>query len=86
MKIQLFTAVAAVAAGWISFAPADYPAADDKPIVEVVEQLEQQGYGPFSELEFDNGNWEVEAFRQGSKRELHVHPETGEIISDRLDD
>lgn len=86
MKIQLFAAVAAIAAAWMSLAPADHPAAGDRPIVEIVEQLEQQGYGPFSELDFDDGRWEVEVYKNDAAYELLIDGRSGEILSEHRDD
>jgi len=86
MKIPLFAVAAAIAAGWMSLAPADYPAADDKPIVEIVEQLEQQGYGPFSELDCDEGRWEVEVYKNDTAYELLIDGRSGEIRSEHRDD
>lgn len=86
MKLQLFAAVAAIAAGWMSLAPADYPAANAKPIVEIVEQLEKQGYGPFSELDFDDGYWEIEVYKNDTAYELLIDAQSGEILSEHRDD
>jgi uncharacterized membrane protein YkoI len=86
MKIQLFATGVAVAAVSSSLALADRPAADDKPIVEIVQQLEQQGYGPFSELDFDEGNWEVEVYKDDAAYELTVDGRSGKILSEHRDD
>ncbi|QDT02402.1 hypothetical protein K227x_07780 [Rubripirellula lacrimiformis] len=60
----------------------------DKPIsmIQIVQQLETNGYGPFSELSMDDGNWEIEVYKDGQKRELHVDPRTAKVIADRMDD
>lgn len=84
MKIQLFATVVAVAAASISLA--DHPAADDTPIVDIVQQLEKQGYGPFSEIDFDDGNWEVEVYKDEAAYELAVDGRTGKILSEHRDD
>ena len=47
--------------------------------------MKQPGYGPFGEVEFDNGRWEIEVFRKDEKRELHVNPRTGEFLKDERD-
>lgn len=86
MKIQLFATVIAVAAVTTAVAFADRPTADDKPIVKVVEQLEKQGYGPFSDIDFDDGRWEVEAYKGDVAYELRVDRRTGQILSEHRDD
>ena len=47
--------------------------------------LEDDGYTPV-ELELDDGRWEIEAHRNGEKRDLRVDPASGEVLSDRADD
>jgi len=89
MSFRIFAAVAAVAA--LAAAPmsavlADRPTAGVKPIVEVVEQLEKQGYGPFSEVSFDDGDWEVEVYKDGVAYELAVDGRTGKVLSEYRDD
>ena len=64
----------------------DRPPEGSKPLSEIVLKLEQAGYGPFEEVEFDDGRWEIDVYRNGEKRELHVDPETGEITRDKKDD
>lgn len=86
MKIQMFAAVAAVAAVSTSLALANHPTAEDKPVVEIVQQLEKQGYGPFSEVDFDDGNWEVEVYKDDKAYELTVDGRSGEILSEHRDD
>ena len=63
----------------------DRPPQDAKPLSQVIAGLEKQGYGPFSEVEFDDGRWEIEVYREGKKRKLEVDP-SGRITSDRDDD
>lgn len=64
------------------------PPADAQPLSAIVLALalEQQGYGPTVEVEFDDGQWEVEAFKDGRKRKLKIGPVSGRITSDRPDD
>jgi uncharacterized membrane protein YkoI len=85
MKIQSFAAVV-IAAASVSIVLAKAPAAGVKPVVEITEQLEQQGYGPFSELDFDNGNWEVEVYKDDTAYELSVDGRSGKILSEHRDD
>lgn len=86
MNVRSFATVAAIAALPMSVLFAERPPADAKPIVEIVEQLEQQGYGPFSELDFDDGQWEVEVYRNDTAYELAVDEHTGKILSEHRDD
>jgi uncharacterized membrane protein YkoI len=65
-------------------APVNAPAA--KPLLEIVEQLEQEGYGPFSEISKDDGYWEIEVSRDGVAYELTVSPETGKVVAQHRDD
>jgi uncharacterized membrane protein YkoI len=37
-------------------------------------------------VEFDDGRWEIEAYRQGRKFELKVDPHSGSVLSERADD
>lgn len=58
----------------------------DKPLVEIVEQLEKAGYGPFHEISKDDGNWEVEVNREGVAYELTIDPKTGQVRAEHRDD
>lgn len=72
--------------GFTQVSASERPPANAKPLVEIIETLEAQGYDPITEISLDDGIWEVEAYRNNQERELKVHPVTGEILSDRLDD
>ena len=63
----------------------DKPPREAKPLSEIVQILERAGYGPFSEIEFDDGRWEVKVWRDNRKFELKVDPRSGEILSERRD-
>jgi hypothetical protein len=62
------------------------PPKDAIPLSTIVLSLEKMGFGPIVEVKFDDGVWEVEAWRDGQKRELKIDPRSGRILSDRLDD
>ncbi|ADJ28184.1 PepSY domain-containing protein [Nitrosococcus watsonii] len=64
----------------------DKPPQDGKPLSEIVKSLEEQGFKQISEIEFDDGKWEVDVYKDNQKRELEVDPSSGEILSDKLDD
>lgn len=61
----------------------DRPPEGIKPLSEIVLLLEKAGYSPISEIEFDDGHWEVDAYRNGEKVEINVDPRTGEIKKDK---
>nr|WP_320015957.1 PepSY domain-containing protein [uncultured Desulfobacter sp.] len=82
----IFLTVAVLSALGISQVFAgERPPADSKPIVEIIQTLETQGYAPITEISMDDGLWEVEAYKNNEERELRVNPLTGEILSDRRD-
>jgi hypothetical protein len=86
MRRRLF-AVAALSPIVLSATPATAavarPPADAKPLSEIVKSLEDAGFAPIVEVEFRAGRWHVEAFKDGQKRDLRVHPVSGEITSNR---
>ena len=86
MRRRLF-AVAALSPIVLSATPATAavarPPPDAKPLSEIVKSLEDAGFAPIVEVEFRAGRWHVEAFKDGQKRDLRVHPVSGEITSNR---
>lgn len=56
------------------------------PLSSVLLKLEQAGFSPVVEVEFDDGLWEIEAFKDNRKRRLKVDPMNGQITSDRPDE
>jgi len=86
MRRRLF-AVAALSPIVLSATPATAavarPPADAKPLSEIIKSLEDAGFSPIIEVEFRAGRWHVEAFKDGQKRDLRVHPVSGEITSNR---
>jgi uncharacterized membrane protein YkoI len=77
---------AALAAAPLALVYGDQPPANGKPLAEIVETLEKQGYGPFSEISFDDGYWEIEVYKQNEPYELAVDPSTGKIAAEHRDD
>ena len=65
---------------------AEMPPIDAKPLSELVRALEEKGYSPFVDIEFEDGKWEIEVYKEGVKRELRVDPVSGKIVSDGKDD
>jgi hypothetical protein len=56
----------------------ELPPGDGKPLSEIIKGVEDQKLGVITEVEFDNGFWEVEVRKDGKKSRLKVHPKTGE--------
>ncbi len=56
------------------------------PLVEIIERLEQEGYGPIHEVSRERGNWEVEVMKGKDSYELMVDARTGEVLSQHRDD
>lgn len=46
---------------------------------EIADKLSAQGY-QVDEIEADDGAYEVELTKNGTRMEAHVHPATGEIL------
>jgi uncharacterized membrane protein YkoI len=84
--IHTFFAAAIAMAATAAAVLADQPPADAKPITVIVEQLEKDGYGPFIEVSFDDGYWEVEAYKKDVQYELAVDCRTGKIVSEHRDE
>lgn len=62
------------------------PPADGIRLSEIISSLTKAGYTDVHDVSFEGQSWEVEALRDGVKRELRVSPMNGEVISDRADD
>lgn len=61
---------------------ADVPPNDGKPLSEVISALESQGYTPV-DVEYDDGRWEVQAYRENALHEIDVDPRSGDIITSK---
>jgi len=62
------------------------PAANHQTATMIVKLVEEAGYNPVLEVEWERDHWEVEADNQQGHRKLKLHAETGKILSDREDD
>ena len=62
------------------------PPADGTRLVDVLEILDDKGFGPVTEISFDDGVWEAEAYKGDTAFEVSVDPRNGEIISEHRDD
>lgn len=69
--------------GAVSYAR-ETPPNDGKPLSEVISGLESQGYTPV-DIEYDDGRWEVKAYRDNSLQKLKVDPVSGDIIPRKKD-
>ena len=63
----------------------EIPQQDALPLSIIIRNVEEQGFSPIVEIGFDANLWEVEAYKEGDKRELKVDPVSGRIISDQKD-
>jgi hypothetical protein len=52
------------------------------PLSELARLLENGGYDPILEIEFEEGVWEVEAFKDGQFVEIEVDPISGAVEPD----
>ena len=62
------------------------PPSNSMTLSEIAKSLESKGYSPITDISFEDGVWEVEAYKAGEERELKVDPANADIISDRPDD
>lgn len=53
------------------------PPAGAMPLSTVVQSIEKQGLGEITEVEFEDGSWEVKLRKDGHKAKLFVDPLTG---------
>lgn len=64
-------------AGWFGD---ETPPANAKPLSSIIKAVEDRGYKTITEVEFEDGKWEIEAHQAGGKEvELHVDPFSAEI-------
>jgi uncharacterized membrane protein YkoI len=61
------------------------PPAGSMDLSEIIHALHKRGYD-VDEVSFERRSWEVEASREGQRRELRVDPKDATVISDRIDD
>jgi len=62
------------------------PSAQAKTAAAIAKQLEDAGYAPLLELDWERDHWEVEAMNAQGRRKLHVAGDSGKVLSDRVDD
>ena len=80
----------AIALASVLFIPLSHagekPPENAKPLSVIIKMLEDNGYHPITDIEIDQGRWEIEAYKDKMKRKLKVDAVTAKIISDRRDD
>ncbi|MDR2876986.1 MAG: PepSY domain-containing protein [Chromatiales bacterium] len=62
----------------------EMPPVDGKPLSRVIQGIEEQGYTPV-DAAYDDGRWEVKAYRDDTLQKLKVDPMTGEITQHKKD-
>ncbi|WP_205536213.1 PepSY domain-containing protein [Shinella zoogloeoides] len=64
---------------------ADQPGADWMPLEEVVGKLKAAGYTAIHQIEADDGRWEGEGMKNGTRMEFSADPRTGAILTEHPD-
>jgi hypothetical protein len=67
----------------------EIPPEGSLPLSEIVASIEMAGHTAITEVEFEDGVWEVDFMVGGEAYELEIDPMTGEVLSDepeRADD
>lgn len=71
---------AAAYAAWPGWFADEVPPANAKPLSEIIKALEDQGYKTITEVEFEDGVWEIEVHQPKDKEvKLKVDAVSGEI-------
>jgi hypothetical protein len=60
----------------------DTPPSPGKPLSEILESLEEQGFGPFLDVDLKGGELEIETHKEGMVVVLTVDANTGELVED----
>jgi uncharacterized membrane protein YkoI len=56
------------------------PPANAKPLSAIIKSVEDRHYGTITEVEFEDGKWEIEVHQAGGKEmEVHVDAISGQI-------
>ncbi|WPE19174.1 PepSY domain-containing protein [Shinella zoogloeoides] len=64
---------------------ADQPGADWMPLEEVAGKLKAAGYTAIHQIEADDGRWEGEGVKNGTRMEFSADPRTGAILTEHPD-
>ncbi|KUJ81590.1 PepSY domain-containing protein [Microbulbifer flavimaris] len=84
--IALALLIAGAALSPITIADEKRPPPGAMALSTVLTKLEQQGYTPIVEVSLENGQWEIEAFKEGEPVKLKVDPNTSDILSEQPDE
>lgn len=64
----------------------EFPPEAARPLSEVLTTLESLGLQDPTEVNFDDGRWEIEALRKGVAVEVFVDPQAANVVHERPDD
>jgi hypothetical protein len=65
-------------ADWFRDSP---PPPNAKPLSSIIKTVEDRGFGTITEVEFEDGKWEIELHRASGKEiEIHVDPVSGQVV------
>ncbi len=81
VKTAFFTGIFAVCVPVFVMAT-EKPPAEGKKIGQIVEALESRGYDTVTEVEYDDGQWEAEVYKDGEKRKVTLDATTAEILAE----
>ena len=82
MRFLKWSAMGVAGLAATAFIAGAVPPESSKPLSEVLQKVEGQGYAALTEASFDDGVWEIEALHDGKPVEIHVNPQTVEIVSE----
>lgn len=76
--LGLAASTLAARAGWFHD---EAPPANAKPLSTIIKSVEDRHYGTITEVEFEDGKWEVEVHQaNGKELEIHVDAVNGQIV------
>ncbi|TVM02937.1 MAG: hypothetical protein CV087_07790 [Candidatus Brocadia sp. WS118] len=61
-----------------AYADDELPPANAKPLSSIIQSLEERNLGVITDVEFDDGFWEVKLHKDGRVVKLDIDPRTGE--------
>jgi len=85
LGLSMLVVAPALAADWAGGKRLNVPRDQWLSPSEIADKLSSQGYEVY-EIETDDGAYEVEMAKNGTKMEVHVHPATGEVLVGYDDD
>lgn len=62
------------------------PSSSAQPLSRIVQNLESVGFNPIVDIDYENGRWQIEAYRHGVKYDIRVDPNSGHVLSEQMDD